>query len=64
MSLPARGVRIEISDVRWFKFDAVTSLPARGVRIEIVNEFMGGNDAGRHSPRGECGLKCVNASLK
>ena len=57
MSLPARGVWIEI--VHWFVWLVIKeSLPARGVWIEIivtVNDFD--LTFNGHSPHGECGLK-------
>ena len=57
MSLPARGVWIEItSHQSWY--NAVGSLPARGVWIEILFPPNKGDAVGR-SPQGECGLKCI-----
>ena len=39
MSLPARGVWVEISKIIVVSFGTVTSLPARGVWVEIHFEI-------------------------
>ena len=55
-SLPARGVRVEISsDLRGRP--PVVVAPARGVRVEIYAVASNVFAAAGHSPQGECGLK-------
>ena len=55
MSLPARGVWIEIK-AHWYPSGNVKSLPARGVWIEIRSWPQQTSRPSR-SPQGECGLK-------
>ena len=56
VSLPARGVWIEIRTGNCMNYTYAASLPARGVWIEIKTRLLRLRDSCR-SPQGECGLK-------
>ena len=43
--------------------EAIRSLPAWGVWIEIINPNHTNNYESRHSPHGECGLKCTAVAV-
>ena len=61
VSLPARGVWIEIRTGNCMNYTYAASLPARGVWIEIKTRLLRLRDSCR-SPQGECGLKCIRRS--
>ena len=60
-SLPAWGVRVEIRRPPTLTTSSA-SLPAWGVRVEIADEGKGDQEGQRHSPHGECGLKCTSST--
>ena len=60
VSLPARGVWIEMPAPQVHWTTTPSSLPARGVWIEIKHKETE-HEPASHSPQGECGLKYVHA---
>ena len=63
MSLPARGVWVEILLHRRSQRMRPQSLPARGVWVEITSQVPRRPLPARHSPHGECGLKFVRVRV-